>query len=140
MSILPTEFSNDLSRSAIVYDPKANRGQAYLATKSVEEVDIPAPLLPITQLELKAQLLLARPTPQERPVRCVRGRVSWKDGCADELILDGWFVPAVLVDETVVVRIATRWVGDEPDIGLRAGAAGNGTRVILCWKLGNIDL
>ena len=111
-----------------------------LATESVVEVDIPATLLPITQLELKAQLLLTRPTPQERPVRCIRGRVGWKDRCADELILDWWFVPAVLVDETEVVRTATRWVGNEPDIGLRAGAAGDGTRVISRWKLGNVDL
>ncbi len=111
-----------------------------LATKSVEEVDVPTTLLPITQLELEAQLLLACSAPHERLVRCVGGRARWKDRRADELALDRWVVPAVLVDEAEVVRIATGWVGDEPDISLGAGAAGDRTGVVPRWKLRDIDL
>ena len=126
--------------SAIEDQSKTNRHQALLATCRVVEIDVSAALLPVTQLKLEAQRLLARSAPHEGLVRCVGGRADREDGGADELTLDGRAVPAVVVDEAVVVGIGSGGIGDEPDVGLGAGAAGDGAGVVWSGQLGDLDL
>jgi hypothetical protein len=137
---LPSLPFNQWRSLAIINHTESNRSQAYLATKGVEEFHVSTTLLPITQLELKAQLLLTRSTPQKRLVRSVGGRLVGENGGADELAFDGWLVPAVLVDEAKVVRIVSGRIGDEPDVRLGAAAAGNRAGIVLCRKLGDVDL
>lgn len=126
--------------SAIVPNSESNRSKTGLPTRSVEETDISTPLLPVAQLELKAQLLLTRSTPHKRLVRPIGGRASREDGGADHLTLHRWLVPAVFVEESVVIRIASRGIGDEPDVSLCARSAGDGAGVVLGWKFGDINL
>jgi hypothetical protein len=84
--------------------------------------------------------LLARSAPHVRLVRTVGGSADGEDGGADKLTLDGRVVPAVLVDEAVVVGVVTGGIGEEPDVGLGAGAAGDGAGGVLRGQLGNVDL
>lgn len=56
------------------------------------------------------------------------------------MALDGRLIPAVFVDEAEIVRIGSRRIGDQPDVGLGTAAAGDGAGVVLGGKLGNVDL
>ena len=125
---------------AIVDHAKPDWSNRDLATNRVEESDVSTFLLPITQLELEAHLLLTRATPQDRLVRGVGGRAGGEIRRADHLAFDGWFVPAVFIDVSIVKRIASGRVGDEPDVGLCASAAGNGSGGVDGGQLGNLDL
>jgi hypothetical protein len=140
IALLPRYRSIPWHSSAIENQTESNRSQADLATKGIEEFHVSTTLLPITQLELKAQLLFTRSTPQKRLVGSVGGRLVGENGGADKLAFDGWLVPAVLVDEAKVVRIVSGRVGDEPDVRLCTAAAGNGAGIVLCRKLGDVDL
>ena len=97
-------------------------------------------LLPITQLKLKAHHLLTSPTPQVGLVALLRRRGGREDGRADKLTLDRRVVPAVLEDEAIIIRIVSRWVGDEPDVCLGARAAGERALLLGDGQFGNVDL
>lgn len=126
--------------STVIEQTEPDWGEGQFAAKRVKEVDISATLLPITQLELEAQRSLTRSTPQVGLVWFIGGGAGRENRRADKLISDRWLVPAVFTDVVVVVRIVSWWIGDEPDVSLRGGAAGNGTGIVLCRQLGDIDL